>query len=157
MLSWCFINTNSWLVRLQVKVVIRTDVSGTTYDKVAVISGGRSGHEHAHAGYVGEGMLTAAICGYVFDSPSVDSVLAVAEAAATTGLSLADVASEAQRASEKVGTMGVVLSVCTLPSQVTSDRLGTGKIELVLMLRQTWCWCCCGRPSACGSGGFSCS
>ncbi|KAK8655917.1 hypothetical protein V6N13_108481 [Hibiscus sabdariffa] len=122
----------------EVKVVIRTDVSGTTYDKVAVISGGRSGHEHAHAGYVGEGMLTAAICGYVFDSPSVDSVLAVAEAAATTGLSLADVASEAQRASEKVGTMGVVLSVCTLPSQ-------------------TWCWCCCGRPSACGSGGFSCS
>lgn len=39
---------------------------------------------------------------------------------------------EAQRASELVGTMGVALSVCTLPGQVTSDRLGPGKIELGL-------------------------
>ena len=39
-------------------------------DKVALISGGGSGHEPAHAGYVGEGMLTAAICGDVFASPS---------------------------------------------------------------------------------------
>ncbi|KAK8615442.1 hypothetical protein V6N13_017031 [Hibiscus sabdariffa] len=186
----------------EVKVVIRADASGTTYDKVAVISGGGSGHEPAHAGYVGEGMLTAAICGDVFASPSVDSILAgiravtgpmgcllivknytgdrlnfglaaeqarsegykietvivgddcalppprgiagrrglagtvlvhkVAGAAAAAGLSLADVASEAQRASEMVGTMGVALSVCTLPGQVTSDRLGPGKMELGL-------------------------
>ncbi len=43
---------------------------------VAVISGGGSGHEPAHAGYVGEGMLAAAIAGNVFTSPSVDDVLA---------------------------------------------------------------------------------
>lgn len=36
-----------------------------------------SGHEPAQAGYVGEGMLTAAICGDFFVSPSVDSILAV--------------------------------------------------------------------------------
>ena len=53
----------------------------------------------------------------------------VAGAAAAAGLSLADVAAEAKRASEMVGTMGVALSVCTLPGQVTSDRLGPGKME----------------------------
>ena len=43
---------------------------------VAVLSGGGSGHEPAHAGYVGTGMLAAAIAGNVFTSPSVDDVLA---------------------------------------------------------------------------------
>ncbi|CAN6714491.1 unnamed protein product [Malus baccata var. baccata] len=186
----------------QVKVVLRADVSGGTYDKVAIISGGGSGHEPAHAGFVGDGMLTAAICGDVFASPQVDSILAgiravtgpsgcllivknytgdrlnfgvaaeqaksegykvetvivgddcalppprgiagrrglagtilvhkIAGAAAAAGLSLADVAAEARRASELVGTMGVALSVCTLPGQVTPDRLGPGKMELGL-------------------------
>ncbi|KAJ9141591.1 hypothetical protein P3X46_032108 [Hevea brasiliensis] len=186
----------------EVKVVLRADVSSATYDKVAVISGGGSGHEPAHAGFVGEGMLTAAICGEVFASPQVDSILAgiravtgpkgcilivknytgdrlnfglaaeqaksegykvetvivgddcalppprgiagrrglagtilvhkVAGAAAASGLSLDEVAAEAKCASEMVGTMGVALSVCTLPGQVTSDRLGPGKMELGL-------------------------
>lgn len=186
----------------EVKVVLRADVSAGTFDKVAVISGGGSGHEPSHAGFVGEGMLTAAICGDVFASPPVDSILAgiravtgpmgcllivknytgdrlnfglaaeqaksegykiemvivgddcalppprgiagrrglagtvfvhkIAGAAAACGLSLADVAAEAKRASEMVGTMGVALSVCTLPGQVTSDRLGPGKMELGL-------------------------
>ncbi|XP_010465835.1 PREDICTED: putative 3,4-dihydroxy-2-butanone kinase [Camelina sativa] len=186
----------------EVKVVIRADVSAEKYDKVAVISGGGSGHEPAHAGYVGEGMLTAAICGDVFASPPVDSILAgiravtgtegcllivknytgdrlnfglaaeqaksegykvetvivgedcalppprgiagrrglagtvlvhkVAGAAAEAGLSLEKVAAEAKCASEIVGTMGVALSVCTLPGQVTSDRLGEEKMELGL-------------------------
>ncbi|KAL8478420.1 hypothetical protein ACS0TY_030356 [Phlomoides rotata] len=186
----------------EVKVVLRADVSGATFDKVAVISGGGSGHEPANAGYVGEGMLTAAICGDVFASPPVDSILAgiravtgspgcllivtnytgdrlnfglaaeqaksegykvemvivgddcalppprgiagrrglagtilvhkIAGAAAASGLSLEEVAAEAKRASEMVGTMGVALSVCTLPGQSTSDRLGPGKMELGL-------------------------
>ncbi|KAL6538811.1 hypothetical protein OROMI_025137 [Orobanche minor] len=60
----------------RIKVVLRTDVTSESYNKVAVISGGGSGHEPAHAGFVGEGMLTAAICGDLFASPSVDSILA---------------------------------------------------------------------------------
>ncbi|MGR5130861.1 dihydroxyacetone kinase subunit DhaK [Vibrio alfacsensis] len=44
-------------------------------DKVAIICGGGSGHEPAHAGYVGKGMLTAAVCGNLFAAPSVDAVL----------------------------------------------------------------------------------
>nr|CAB3493454.1 unnamed protein product [Digitaria exilis] len=186
----------------QMKVVLRADVERGTYDKVAVISGGGSGHEPAHAGFVGPGMLTAAVSGDVFASPPVDSILAairavtgpkgcllivknytgdrlnfglaaeqaksegykmemvivgddcalppprgiagrrglagtilvhkVAGAAADAGLSLADVAAEAKHASEVVGTMGVALSVCTLPGQVTSDRLGPKQMELGL-------------------------
>ncbi|XP_024991779.1 putative 3,4-dihydroxy-2-butanone kinase isoform X3 [Cynara cardunculus var. scolymus] len=186
----------------EVKVVLRADVVGPKYDKVAVISGGGSGHEPAHAGFVGDGMLTAAICGDIFASPPVASILAgiravtgpmgcllivknytgdrlnfglaaeeaksegykvemvivgddcalppprgiagrrglagtilvhkIAGAAAASGLSLSDVAAEARHACGIVGTMGVALSVCTLPGQPKSDRLGPGKMELGL-------------------------
>src|SRR4051812_15993236 len=50
--------------------------------KVALISGGGSGHEPAHAGYVGQGMLSAAVLGDVFTSPSPDAVLAAIRAVA---------------------------------------------------------------------------
>jgi len=43
-------------------------------DKVALISGGGSGHEPAHAGFVGHGMLDAAVCGEIFTSPGADKV-----------------------------------------------------------------------------------
>ena len=56
-----------------IKVVFRSDWDKS---KVALVSGGGSGHEPAHAGFVGKGMLTAAVCGEVFASPSVDAVLA---------------------------------------------------------------------------------
>lgn len=56
-----------------IKVVVRADWDRS---KVAVVSGGGSGHEPAHAGFVGEGLLTAAVCGEIFASPSVDAVLA---------------------------------------------------------------------------------
>ena len=50
--------------------------------KVALISGGGSGHEPLHAGFVGAGMLDAACPGQVFTSPTPDQVLAAAEAVA---------------------------------------------------------------------------
>ncbi|XP_066316826.1 putative 3,4-dihydroxy-2-butanone kinase [Miscanthus floridulus] len=170
---------------------------------------GGSGHEPAHARFVGPGMLTAVVSRDVFASPPVDSILAairavtgplgcllivkvlslfissypgdrlnfglaaeqaksegykmqmvivgddcalppargiagrrglagtilvhkVVGAAADAGLSLAAVAAEAKHASEVVGMMGVALSVCTLPGQVTSDRLGPRQMELGL-------------------------
>jgi dihydroxyacetone kinase len=55
-----------------IRVVVRKDWNKS---KVAIISGGGSGHEPAHAGFVGKGMLTAAVCGDLFASPSVDAVL----------------------------------------------------------------------------------
>lgn len=64
------------LVKLDIDPAIRVVARGD-WDKsrVAVISGGGSGHEPAHAGFVGKGMLTAAVCGDLFASPSVDAVL----------------------------------------------------------------------------------
>ena len=49
-------------------------------NKVALISGGGSGHEPLHAGFVGRGMLDAACAGQVFTSPTPDQMLAAAQA-----------------------------------------------------------------------------
>ena len=49
------------------KIVKKKEIND---DKVSLISGGGSGHEPAHAGFVGKGMLDAAVCGDVFASPS---------------------------------------------------------------------------------------
>lgn len=53
-------------------VIYRKDAS----EKVGLVSGGGTGHEPAHAGYVGKGMLDAAVSGNVFASPSAERVLA---------------------------------------------------------------------------------
>ncbi len=51
--------------------------------KVAIVSGGGSGHEPLHAGFVGHGMLDAACPGQVFTSPTPDQMIAAAEAVDT--------------------------------------------------------------------------
>jgi dihydroxyacetone kinase-like protein len=56
-----------------------------TPGKVALLSGGGSGHEPLHSGFVGQGMLDAACPGQVFTSPTPDLILAAAEAADTGG------------------------------------------------------------------------
>ncbi|XCP84891.1 dihydroxyacetone kinase subunit DhaK [Roseburia hominis] len=61
-------------------VVVRADKKE---GKVALISGGGSGHEPAHGGYVGEGMLDAAVAGAVFTSPTPDQVYEGIKAIAT--------------------------------------------------------------------------
>lgn len=63
-------------------VVIRNNLPEPALRGVAVISGGGAGHEPAHAGYVGAGMLHAAVAGDAFTSPSVDAVLAAIHAVA---------------------------------------------------------------------------
>ena len=58
-------------------VILRSDLGdGAVKGKVALVCGGGSGHEPAHAGYVGKGMLTGAVAGAVFTSPPVSSILA---------------------------------------------------------------------------------
>ncbi|MGW7975180.1 dihydroxyacetone kinase subunit DhaK [Staphylococcus xylosus] len=47
---------------------------------VSLVSGGGSGHEPAHAGYVANGMLDAAVCGEVFTSPTPDKILSAIKA-----------------------------------------------------------------------------
>ncbi|KAL4630225.1 triokinase/FMN cyclase [Arapaima gigas] len=57
------------------RVVLRSDLRPLR-GRVALLSGGGSGHEPAHAGYVGAGMLSAAVAGSVFASPPPATVLA---------------------------------------------------------------------------------
>ncbi|CAM3939241.1 dihydroxyacetone kinase family protein [Bordetella tumulicola] len=181
-------------------IVVLRDLPQPDQRPVAVLSGGGSGHEPAHAGYVGAGMLSAAIAGDVFTSPSVDAVLAailsvagpagallvvknytgdrlnfglaaelarekgipveavvvaddvalrdivpaerrrgiagtvwvhkIAGAAAAKGWSLNKVAAVAARAAASIGSMGVGLGACTVPSAGTpSFSLGETEIE----------------------------
>ena len=70
------------LVKLQNHNVVMAAVRDT--NKVQVICGGGSGHEPSHAGYLGSGMISAAVCGGMFASPSVSSVLAAIRATAAT-------------------------------------------------------------------------
>jgi dihydroxyacetone kinase len=64
------------------KVLIRSDAQQVRNQQVAILSGGGSGHEPAHAGYIGAGMLSAAVAGEVFTSPSSDSVFAAIQTVA---------------------------------------------------------------------------
>lgn len=72
LLSTPYNNLGRLALGAELRVVVRNDWDRS---KVALISGGGSGHEPAHCGFVGKGMLTAAVCGDVFASPSVDAVL----------------------------------------------------------------------------------
>ena len=61
-------------------VIVRKD---RQEGKVGLVSGGGSGHEPSHAGFVGKGMLSAAVCGEVFTSPTPDQVFEGIKAADT--------------------------------------------------------------------------
>jgi dihydroxyacetone kinase len=60
----------------ELNIVVRADIERYKQDHVSLISGGGSGHEPAHAGYCGVGMLSAAVLGNVYASPSVSQILA---------------------------------------------------------------------------------
>ena len=78
-------------------VVVRTEKKE---GKVALISGGGSGHEPVHGGYVGTGMLDAAVAG----------------AKAEQGAELEEVQRVAQKVIDNVRTMGVAIRPCTVPA-----------------------------------------
>jgi phosphoenolpyruvate---glycerone phosphotransferase subunit DhaK len=66
-------------VDVEQRFVVRADAP--QQGKVGLVSGGGSGHEPLHAGFVGPGMLTAAVPGEVFTSPVPDQILAATQAA----------------------------------------------------------------------------
>uniref|UniRef100_A0A452HVJ0 Triokinase/FMN cyclase n=1 Tax=Gopherus agassizii TaxID=38772 RepID=A0A452HVJ0_9SAUR len=85
------------------RVALRSDLENIR-GQVALLSGGGSGHEPAHAGYIGKGMLTGVVAGAVFTSPAVGSILA------------------AIRAVTQAGSAGTLLIV----KNYTGDRLNFG-------------------------------
>lgn len=64
-------NDKQWMQIEGTNVIRRKELS---HGKVGLVSGGGSGHEPAHAGYVGKGMLDAAVVGEVFTSPTPDQI-----------------------------------------------------------------------------------
>lgn len=72
------------------RVVVRRDIQKVKDSgQVTVICGGGSGHEPFAAGFVGEGMLSAAVAGSVFASPPPTSILAAIKAVQSSGDNLA--------------------------------------------------------------------
>ncbi|MFQ3845583.1 dihydroxyacetone kinase subunit DhaK [Staphylococcus pseudoxylosus] len=69
--------TNNQIEIISDTVVVRKD---RKEQGVSLVSGGGSGHEPAHAGYVANGMLDAAVCGEVFTSPTPDKILSAIKA-----------------------------------------------------------------------------
>jgi dihydroxyacetone kinase len=77
-------NQNLFTLTDYPNVVVRKDYLSLIKDKkVALLSGGGSGHEPSHTGFIGKGMLTAVSCGNIFASPSPASILAALRAIGT--------------------------------------------------------------------------
>ena len=68
------------IVAVNLEPAFITRSGGAVAGKVGLISGGGSGHEPLHGGFVGRGMLSAACPGQVFTAPTPDQILAAAEA-----------------------------------------------------------------------------
>ncbi|UOE45051.1 dihydroxyacetone kinase subunit DhaK [Agromyces larvae] len=75
-----FAAAHSDLVRAEYDPIYVVRADAPVQGKVALVSGGGSGHEPLHAGYVGYGMLDAAVPGAVFTSPTPDPILAATKA-----------------------------------------------------------------------------
>jgi dihydroxyacetone kinase-like protein len=123
---------------------IITRAGGPTPGKVALVSGGGSGHEPLHGGYVGYGMLDAACPGEVFTSPVPDQILAATEAV-NAGAGVLHIVKNYtgdvlnfQMAAELAGDSGITVAdilvnddVAVENSTYTAGRRGTGATVFV--------------------------
>ncbi|HDX9619308.1 TPA: dihydroxyacetone kinase subunit DhaK [Bacillus thuringiensis] len=125
--------------------------------KVAIVSGGGSGHEPAHIGFVGKGMLDAAVVGEVFTSPTPDQIFEaiqkvdtgsgvllivknysgdimnfeMAAEMAEKGASLKEVEDVANKVIANIRSMGMALTMCTLPAVGTSGfEIDENEVEI---------------------------
>lgn len=85
-----FLMMNPNMKRLgKLNVLVRADIDVTKNQYVSILTGGGAGHEPAHAGYIGPGMISCAVLGNVFASPSVASILSgIRAVAGSTGVLL---------------------------------------------------------------------
>ncbi len=80
-----FAEVHSGIVRADLEHRLCLRASPLPAGQVALVSGGGSGHEPLHAGFVGDGMLAAAVLGEIFTSPTPDQVLEAATAVQAGG------------------------------------------------------------------------
>ncbi|TDZ36650.1 Dihydroxyacetone kinase 1 [Colletotrichum spinosum] len=102
---------------------------------VSVLSGGGAGHEPAHAGFVGSGMLTAAVSGSIFASPSVAQILSgISRVASPAGVLLiiknytGDVFHFHLAAEKAKASLGVPVEVLIVGDDVSVGRKKSGKV-----------------------------
>ena len=114
------------------RVVVRSDMETVKENgKVTILSGGGSGHEPAHAGFVGRGMLSAVIAGSVFTSPPPGDILVALRCICGPAGSLMivnnytgdrlnfGIAAESAKAEGMKVEMVIVGEDCALPSNIT--------------------------------------
>ncbi|KAK9467004.1 Dak1 domain-containing protein [Lipomyces arxii] len=101
---------------------------------VAVVSGGGAGHEPAHAGFVGDGMLTAAASGWIFASPSVAQISRAIDAVAGSKGVLIIIKNYTgdifnfSIAAEKARSKGIPAEVVVVADDVAVGRAKSGKV-----------------------------
>ncbi|KAL0933904.1 dihydroxyacetone kinase [Colletotrichum truncatum] len=103
--------------------------------KVSLLSGGGAGHEPAHAGFVGDGMLTAAVSGSIFASPSVAQILSgIGRVASPAGVLLiiknytGDIFHFHLAAEKAKASLGVPVEVLIVGDDVSVGRKKSGKV-----------------------------
>ncbi|WP_334328796.1 dihydroxyacetone kinase subunit DhaK [Companilactobacillus sp. HBUAS59699] len=140
------VKTNSDLVRQidGTTAVVRNDKKFSEGKQVGVVSGGGSGHEPLHAGFVGDGMLSAAVAGEVFTSPTPDQIYE-AITAVNQGMGVLlivknysgdvmnfDMAKEMAEADDiKIGTIVVDDDISVENSEFTQGKRGVAGTVLV--------------------------
>ncbi|GKT65615.1 dihydroxyacetone kinase [Colletotrichum tofieldiae] len=103
--------------------------------KVSLLSGGGAGHEPAHAGFVGDGMLTAAVSGSIFASPSVAQIVSgIGRVASPAGVLLiiknytGDVFHFHLAAEKAKASLGIPVEVLIVGDDVSVGRRKSGKV-----------------------------
>lgn len=119
----------------EVKVALRGNLDPSdSGNKVALVSGGGSGHEPGQVGYVGEGCLSAAVCGDVFASPSAEAVYRAIKA--TTGAAgcllivlnyTGDRLNFGLAAERAKRELGLEVEICFVGEDVALSELKTGR------------------------------
>jgi triose/dihydroxyacetone kinase / FAD-AMP lyase (cyclizing) len=99
-------------------VILQQQQQQNQQQSVHLICGGGSGHEPSHAGFIGNGMLSAAVCGGIFASPSVSSILAAIRVVAANAVTT----NTRSGSDESNFTPSVLLIV----KNYTGDRLNFG-------------------------------
>src|SRR5207237_1235605 len=112
------------------QIIVRKDAPRK--GKVALISGGGSGHEPLHGGFVGLGMLDAACPGEVFTSPVPAPMLAATKAVdGGTGADLTHVTDAVNRLNDRSRSVAAALSSCVPPASGKAIfDLPEGEVEL---------------------------
>jgi dihydroxyacetone kinase len=153
------------------RVLYRSDIDSVKDSQVSIISGGGSGHEPLHVGFIGPGLLSAVVCGDVFASPSASQVFSAIKRVSTPkgvllivknytgdrlqfgkGIIVFFLTSAAERAKLELGievAMVIVSDDCSIPASKTrgvgrrglAGTIFVHKVIRLVILVGCWSFC----------------